>query len=221
MKNEAFIKLSKNFIDSDFFDSQGGSPLKTYLYLISKANYMNGKFNGQTIYPGELARSKTRLANQLGVSRSTLNSHLQILINHGLLIVTSLDSKTWIITLSDYAAEKAFNHRTENYADNLSDADTENFADVYTDVRTDIDTDANTQIKNKEKRKEKKEEPKFKSEREMSDEERIATAEERAKIREQESGNKCVIDKDGCVYEIVTINGEQKYKDEDGDIYDY
>lgn len=99
MKN-GFIKLYRSLIFSKSFKKS--ETLKIFIYVLLKANYTEGEFEGQIIHRGQLVTSYRKISLETGLSISKVRTALKNLQKSKTIALTTT-AKFTVITIVNFA----------------------------------------------------------------------------------------------------------------------
>jgi hypothetical protein len=96
-----FLKLYRKSLDSDFA-SKGATHLAVWYYILCKANWKTGFFNGHKIDPGQFAFSQDAAAKFLKMSRSGFRRVLEDLKKFGMISANGMANRYTLLTVCNW-----------------------------------------------------------------------------------------------------------------------
>lgn len=137
--NNGFIKLNRKMVGWEWFDNP--SVLAVWVHILFRANWKDNRYHGEVIPRGSFVTSLPKLAEECGVSVSTLRRCLKRLENTGEIVVKATHRGTFV-NVRRYAVYQGSG--VEGW-----------HADEHTDEHTGEHTDEQL-MKNRKKRKNRK-----------------------------------------------------------------
>ncbi|NDP22969.1 MAG: hypothetical protein GZ091_18100 [Paludibacter sp.] len=109
--DKGFLKLKRDILDWEWYQDSNTS--RVMIHLLLKSNYMEKKWQGHIINPGQLITSISNLSKELKLSESVIRTSLEKLKKTGYIISQSTNKFTMItIKQSDlYSDISTINHK--------------------------------------------------------------------------------------------------------------
>lgn len=105
MKNEAFIRVPREFFNNGYYENE--NTFRTVMFLYYYARFLPGFVHGIYVDIGQVLMSVNMLSEKTGLPRSTLRQVIKRLEKDSFLTVRQVNKRYTLFTLNNYPRQPA------------------------------------------------------------------------------------------------------------------